>query len=123
MKHTPGPWHLTINGDIESSHMISLNGYAEKVGTVCILNSDDIIYNRKKEMKANAALISTSPELLEELEIAHKIIINALNSMTTAQKKKWCELNGRDDLIDDLGITREQKRREVIAKATRTGEP
>lgn len=65
-------------------------------------------------------LIAAAPELLKELKelkLANKIIINALNVITTDQKKAWDELNTRDDLKDGLALTRNNASESVIAKA------
>jgi hypothetical protein len=63
LKHTPGPWQVrTIDGSI--GHIETLDGVAvanaEIVGTLRQPNT--------AERKANAALISAAPELLEALE-------------------------------------------------------
>lgn len=63
-------------------------------------------------------LYPAAPELLYELEKAHKIIQNALNIMTTEQKNRWGEMNEHDGLKDGWAVTREAARRAVIAKAS-----
>lgn len=67
--------------------------------------------------KASANLVDAAPELLHELQAAHKIIKNAIAVMTDDQKWKWGELNDRDG-VDAAGITRYGERAEVLAKAT-----
>jgi hypothetical protein len=54
MTHTPGPWHVTEDGHIDSS----FGAIAEIVG---VDNPDD-------ETLPNARLIAAAPDLLEALE-------------------------------------------------------
>lgn len=58
--------------------------------------------------------MSTTADLLRELEAAHQIIRNALNLMTDAQKMKWAKANS--DLIES-GMTRFHERAAVIEAA------
>lgn len=67
--------------------------------------------------KASANLIDAAPELLRELQAAHKIIQNALVVMTDDQKMKWGELNDQAG-VEAAGITRYGERVKVLAKAT-----
>ena len=57
-------------------------------------------------------------ELLVELQLAHRIIRNALAIMTPNQKRIWAEMNA-DDGCDGEGITRANEREAVIARAQR----
>lgn len=59
-------------------------------------------------------------ELTYELECAHKIIQNALNLMTDAQKREWANDNAAD-CVDGEGITRANEREQVIKLATASG--
>lgn len=54
--------------------------------------------------------------LLRELELAHAIIQNALNLMTTEQKRAWADANDSANLIES-GTTRYHERRKAIADA------
>lgn len=55
--------------------------------------------------------------VLYELEMAHRIIRNALSLMSTVQKEAWGRKNECDGLID-FGITRANEREAAIKKAT-----
>lgn len=57
-------------------------------------------------------------DLLTELQAAGTIIHNALQLMTSDQKRAWGERNEADGAIADLGITRRHERDAVIARAT-----
>jgi hypothetical protein len=65
----------------------------------------------------NGPLLAAAPDLLHELKLANKIIINALNIMTEDQKREWDEANTRDDLKDGWALTRNHSREVAIAKA------
>lgn len=67
-KHTPGPWTKTGAGKYFSVSTIPKEQALGIVKTydrnvVCVINECD-----EKEMKANAALISAAPDLLEALQ-------------------------------------------------------
>lgn len=62
-------------------------------------------------------LTEAAPDLLHELKLANKIIMNALNVMTSEQKLALDELNYRDDLKDGFAMTRNGAREAVIRKA------
>ena len=70
------------------------------------------------EIKAEALarLIAAAPELLAELQAAHRVIRHALALMTTEQKLEWGRLNAAAD-VEGEGITRAIERFDVIAKA------
>lgn len=55
--------------------------------------------------------------LFDELRAAHKIISNALQIMTIAQKNQWAIANARTG-VDGVGTTRANEREAVIARAT-----
>ncbi|WP_042886330.1 hypothetical protein [Cupriavidus necator] len=55
-------------------------------------------------------------ELLRELQLAHRIIVNALAVMTPAQKSEWAARNILSG-NDSEGTTRAHERAAVIAKA------
>ena len=59
---------------------------------------------------------AAAPELLDELRLAHEIIRNALNLMTTDQKIEWSRINEKAGLITD-GATRARERLAAISKA------
>lgn len=111
-KHTPGPWEICPMGS-----------YSDFDGQSRVICGDDrriaVVHAERgnKEDKANARLIAAAPELLRELKLANKIIMNALNVMTTEQKLAWDELNTRDDLKDGWALTRNNVREAVIKKA------
>ena len=64
----------------------------------------------------------TNTDLLHELEAAHRIIRNALNLMTPAQKRRWGDKNAADG-VDGEGITRANEREKVLAAAKRPSRP
>lgn len=106
VKHTPGPWNI-INDD--RSFIISAKD-----------NSYDIAIVRnigKENNESNANLIAAAPELLEELQDAHKIIRHALELMTVEQKTEWGKLNEFHG-VEGEGVTRANEREAAIAKAT-----
>lgn len=103
-KHTPGPW--------VADHITVINSDRKIIGRVY----DDPSF-KDGEVEANHRLITTAPELLEELRAAHKIIQNALNIMTTEQQKAWSDKNELDGIKDGWAVTRENARRLIIAKA------
>lgn len=63
-----------------------------------------------------AARENLQRELLRELELAHQIIRNALNLMTTNQVFEWGEKNAAAG-IDGFGVTRANEREAVIKRA------
>lgn len=74
---------------------------------------------RRTEITSPAAtpeLFAAAPELLAELQHAHRIIRNALNIMTANQKLIWAEMNAADG-CDGEGTTRANERLAVLAKA------
>ena len=60
--------------------------------------------------------MSTKNKLLKELILAHKIILNALNLMTTEQKMQWAHMNDITACGGD-GATRANERLGVIDTA------
>lgn len=75
------------------------------------------LQERMESHRARARLLAAAPDLLHELKLANKIIMNALNVMTTDQKLAWDEMNARDDLKDGWALTRNKARESAIAKA------
>ncbi|MDQ7981912.1 hypothetical protein QYH69_32330 [Paraburkholderia sp. SARCC-3016] len=136
-KHSPGPWHLheethwpfklaiiAANGDEVSIESRSAYGSGQKSiddvmsarGFRDVDQREDAIAANARQL-ANAKLRAAAPELLAELQAAHRIIRNALSLMTTDQQAQWSEINERAALITD-GATRAHEREAVIAKAT-----
>jgi hypothetical protein len=108
-QHTQGPWKV-----IE----VAMLGHAgDHVADMS--NGLMVIpcFGRLGDPLADARLIAAAPELLAELQKAHKIILNALALMTFEQKSEWARSNAREGVIVD-GTTRATDRLEVIAKAT-----
>lgn len=83
--------------------------------TVC---SVACTYRTRTEVEKTVNLVIAAPELLTELEIANKIIINALNIMTNEQKDQWALKNANDGLLQGSGVTRNHERELVLRKAT-----
>lgn len=107
-KHTSGPWTVKENhGSDEKNKFHSIHGP----------DGDRIASTWIGPHIGNANLIAASPDLLTELEAAHRIIVNALNIMTDEQKSQWSDLNERDGVKDGMAVTREHTRRSNIAKA------
>jgi len=63
-----------------------------------------------------AARENLQRELLHELQLAHRIILNALAVMTPEQKSEWAARNILSG-NDSEGTTRAHEREAVIAKA------
>lgn len=110
VKHTPGRWKVS-EGEGMFEVMRVANDGGRYVCTIDNTGQPDI------EAKANARLLATAPELLDELAAAHQIIKNALAIMTPEQKCQWGELNDAEGVSGD-GATRANERAAVIAKAT-----
>ena len=62
----------------------------------------------------HARLIAMLPELMNEHEKADQIIRNAMQLMTTEQKREWGLANERDD-VDGDGISRANERMSLLA--------
>ena len=75
-----------------------------------------ILDDAHRRYYSDACLMASAPDLLTELQAAHKIIRNALACMSTAQKARWGKLNA-DDCVDGEGITRAYERASVIEQA------
>jgi hypothetical protein len=71
-KHTPGPWHVHEGGDNLASFFVD----SAKEGSVC-----KIAVNHHEE--ANARLIATAPEMLEELRECRKELLGASSYLAT----------------------------------------
>lgn len=101
-KHTPGPWHHSGGFD-------NYEGVFAQSGLVASLDGNARRF-------ANARLIAAAPDLLDELEKAHRIIRNALAVMNAEQKLQWGELNEAAGVAGE-GVTRANEREAVINKA------
>lgn len=112
MSHTPGPWKIIDDEYISfTEDRIVITDDFQDFG-ICEVRGAP-----RAHVRANALLISVAPELLTELKLANRIIINALNVMTPEQKHAWDELNTHDGLKDGWALTRNSAREAVIAKA------
>lgn len=69
------------------------------------------------EIFANARLIAAAPELLAELEAAHRILNVMLNNMNLSQKTKVAAILEKEGTSPE-GMIRAHERNTVIAKAT-----
>jgi hypothetical protein len=129
-KHSPGPWKALPCGCIQTAKYFKIPIYGalrieghkgrQYVGIpqgACARKHDFRLAQFDEERDANARLIASAPELLNELKLAHKIILNALKAMSSKDQTKWCELNERDGLKDGLACTREEARRLLIERA------
>jgi hypothetical protein len=65
---------------------------------------------------------STKPDVhaqvLEQLTLAHAVILNALALMTSEQKTRWNKANVSSGVHCEDGITGADARQKVIARAT-----
>ena len=94
--HTPAPWIAKQSGEV-------------------IDQSGNVVAHVL--MFKNLPVVAAAPELLQELQKAHRIILNALAVMSADQKGDWAEANVRDGVIGE-GTTRFHERAAAIAKAT-----
>lgn len=99
-KHTPGPW------------TVGLADWSPETGNVRY--ELEVV---KTASATDARVIGASPELLNELQLAHQVIRNATSLMTAEQKAAWGNLNERDG-CDGEGITRANERLTLIVKVT-----
>ena len=102
--HTPAPWFARRDGPVMADRRMVAEVFCPDG------HYDDA------ESDANACLIAAAPELLAELQAAHRIIRHALAVMTFEQKAEWGRLNAGAD-VDGMGITRAHERAAVIVKA------
>lgn len=61
---------------------------------------------------------SVDMQVLEQLQLAHQIILNALAVMTLEQKMRWAKANAEAGMNTEDGITGYHARQKVIARAT-----
>lgn len=73
--------------------------------------------SEEARIRADMRLITAAPKLLDELDAAHKIILNALTLMTDSQKSEWARTNDLQGLIES-GTTRYHERAAALAAAT-----
>lgn len=102
-KHTPGPW---LSGPPTPGAPASATIYPVR-GRFPIA---------EVMLVSDAAVIAAAPDLLAELQAAHRIIRNALNLMTPEQKNAW-GLKNQQDAVDGEGVTRANERAAVIKRA------
>ena len=113
--HTPGPWKILPEEVGRDYIRVRGTVYGTRFKIANVLHPGSTHPDDDSQTRANARLIAASPELLQELEKAHRIISNALNLMTSEQKRNWANANARDG-VDGEGITRATEREAVIAK-------
>lgn len=115
-KHTPGPWK--ISEFIEPGYGHERHFFRAVVADGTKICETHPAYDPEYEGRdiANARLIAAAPELLSELEKAHRIISNALQVMSFGQKHEWAKLNAQDG-VDGEGTTRANEREAAIARA------
>jgi hypothetical protein len=61
---------------------------------------------------------SLDAQVLEQLQIAHAVILNAVALMTSEQKARWNKANVSSGVHFEDGITGADARQKVIARAT-----
>jgi len=110
-KHTPGPWEIGDYDEELQAVRIRAGGFVPLTPAVALAAGLD-----KPRAYSNARLIAAAPDLLSELEKAHRIIGNALQVMSFGQKHEWAKLNAQDG-VDGEGTTRANEREAAIAKA------
>lgn len=73
-KHTPGPWSISGVGPKSRTIYRATSG---SVYPVCDVTADNLNRYGAGDLDANTRLIATAPELLEALEKAGEIAMNA----------------------------------------------
>jgi hypothetical protein len=64
--HTQGDWELYFNGPASSPDWVIIpKGKTDNETFICKLPNEPKWYKRREELKANAKLIATAPELLQ----------------------------------------------------------
>lgn len=100
--HTPAPWKAT--------------DYMARAELIEGPKGQDLAMRQDGAKVADMLLMAAAPELLAELEAAHRIIRHALAVMTAEQKAEWGRKNAAA-MVDGEGMTRANEREAVIAKA------
>lgn len=118
--HTPGPWEVDPTARDYMGQLIIMAPCPDQgrkpVAHVQVEGKGNKTSFTAVQL-ARANLIAAAPDLRDELQKAHQIILNALAVMTTEKKTEWGRLNARDG-VDGEGITRANERMAVLAKAT-----
>lgn len=118
----PAPWRVVASGgDWSASHdgigHSAYEGIEDADGVVIALavEHDRTLF---KELKLeHSALIAAAPELLSELQMAHRLLMLALKHMGGERQSLFAAESEREGLGTD-GATRYHERAAVIAKAT-----
>jgi len=86
-RHTPGPWKIQNNANKQVVYIVDL----EDSNLVAQLTHSDgqVFYGRdRQEIKANARLISSAPNMLEALQEAAKtLVLSCLIDKTNTSAK------------------------------------
>jgi hypothetical protein len=104
--HTPGPWEAVGN-------LVRTRRRPDGRGGLLVAECPANVGQRIED----ARLIACAPDLLLELQAAHRIIANALPLLDAGQKDSWARSNARDG-VDGEGITRANERLAVLHRAT-----
>ena len=83
--YTPGPWGLTREGDVRSSHTRE-NGHASEY--VATLKPEGYRFERIDEIVPNSRLIAAAPDLLEALQAANAIADSGESDIRGISKSK-----------------------------------
>ena len=113
-RHTPGPWFTFANGQC-------IGGPAGPLGNPSGADTAGLAHcgmglRTGSEIKANARLIAAAPELLAELQMAHRLLQIALKHMGGERQSLFAAESEREGLGTE-GATRFHERAAVIAKA------
>ena len=113
MKHTQGEWNVSKNSNTDNSIFVKSN-----IGgsAICLLYKDNNSVRSEDEANANAKLISTAPEMINELDATKK----DLQDIKTALLDKFGIFGGGVfiNTIFEIINNREDSITAIINKAT-----
>ena len=114
-KHTAGPWFTFANGTCVGGP-VGILGNPSGADTAGIAHCG-MALRTGDELQANARLIAAAPELLDELQKAHRLLQIALKHMGGERQSLFAAESEREGLGTE-GATRHHERAAVLAKAT-----
>lgn len=114
-KHTAGPWYADKLDDRNAFNIFPSGA------TLALLQVSGPVHDGAHPYAiaatANAALIAAAPELLDELQKAHRLLQLALKHMGGERQSLFAAESEREGLGTE-GATRHHERAAVLAKAT-----
>lgn len=114
-QHTPGPWFAFANATCVGGP-VGILGNPSGADTAGIAHCG-MALRTGNEVQANARLIAAAPEMLDELQKAHRLLQLALKHMSGERASLFAAESEREGLGTD-GATRYHERAAAIAKAT-----